>query len=84
MAENILILDDDRDFNALLTDNFEIWKLKCLGACPEDLYCPFDRRIYAGGIRGYFRSRPPGSGQNIPGDRFPSGCNGSLHAELVR
>ena len=23
----------------LRTFNFEIWKLKCLGACPEDLYC---------------------------------------------
>ena len=22
----------------LRTFNFEIWKLKCLGACPEDLY----------------------------------------------
>ena len=38
----------------LRTFNFEIWKLKCLGACPEDLYydpyvwifyglCPFYR-----------------------------------------
>ena len=24
------------------TFNFEIWKLKCLGACPEDLYLDYE------------------------------------------
>ena len=28
----------------LRTFNFEIWKLKCLGACPEDLYYKRPRR----------------------------------------
>ena len=31
----------------LRTFNFEIWKLKCLGACPEDLYLKNPIRKFA-------------------------------------
>ena len=33
----------------LRTFNFEIWKLKCLGACPEDLYSRYAEHGLSGG-----------------------------------
>ena len=36
--ECILIAPGSIPRSLLRTFNFEIWKLKCLGACPEDLY----------------------------------------------
>ena len=36
---NHLIAPGSIPRSLLRTFNFEIWKLKCLGACPEDLYC---------------------------------------------
>ena len=35
---NHLIAPGSIPRSLLRTFNFEIWKLKCLGACPEDLY----------------------------------------------
>ena len=44
----------------LRTFNFEIWKLKCLGACPEDLYWLRETPPYIlSGIRHYSRNRIP-------------------------
>ena len=38
-SEWFLIAPGSIPRSLLRTFNFEIWKLKCLGACPEDLYC---------------------------------------------
>ena len=37
-ADGFLIAPGSIPRSLLRTFNFEIWKLKCLGACPEDLY----------------------------------------------
>ena len=37
-AAPVLIAPGSIPRSLLRTFNFEIWKLKCLGACPEDLY----------------------------------------------
>ena len=38
LHHNSLIAPGSIPRSLLRTFNFEIWKLKCLGACPEDLY----------------------------------------------
>ena len=47
----------------LRTFNFEIWKLKCLGACPEDLYS----------VAELFTKQKVGSSNNGTGEQRKSG-----------